>query len=125
MTVYADYTYYTTEFFGTALAADGFSELAARASEQIDLYTFDRANAVYLAGLNLTTIERIRKATCAVAEVLAEIELNGSDQGLIKSERVGQHSVEYAEGGSSDTATIESTIKTYLATTGLMYRGWS
>ena len=50
MAVYADYTYYTEQFMGTAIAQADYDRLAMRASVLIDQVTFDRAAAVVAAG---------------------------------------------------------------------------
>ena len=40
---YADFTYYTNTYFGTAIAASDFPRMALRASAVIDRITFQRA----------------------------------------------------------------------------------
>lgn len=69
---YADYTFYTTTYHGTAIATGDFDRLADKASDKLDTMTFDRLVS------GLPTAERaatkVKKAVCAVAEKLQEIE---------------------------------------------------
>lgn len=70
---YADYTFYTTTYHGTAITAqEDFNRLADRASDKLDTMTFDRLVP------GLPAVERaatkVKKAVCAVAEKLQEIE---------------------------------------------------
>ena len=70
MAAYADYTYYPGTFLGTAIASTVFPRLALRASLMIDRLTFTRAAPVITANTDTATIDLIKMATCAVAEVL-------------------------------------------------------
>jgi hypothetical protein len=124
MAVYADYTFYTTDYLGTAISSANFARLALRASAVIDQLTFNRAAAVILADEDAETVLAIQNATCAVAEEYQTIENSGGIG--IKSESIGSNSVTYVEG-SKQTQTQErrlsNSAKTYLGLTGLMYRG--
>lgn len=116
---YADYTFYTGTYLGTAIASQAdFDRLAMRASAFIDRITFGRAAPVVYAGTDLDTIGQIKLATCAVAEEHQKI-----DNGIVTSERVGQHSVNYAVPTMSDEARMAKAARLYLAMTDLMYRG--
>jgi len=120
MAVYADYTYYTGTFLGTAIALADFERLALRASAQIDRLTFDQTAAIIAADTDTVKITAIKMAACAVAEAIQT-----SDAGPeIASERVGQHSVTYNLGkATSGQVKITDAARLWLAATGLMYRG--
>ena len=64
---YADYTFYSTEWLGTAIAEADFPRLALRASDFIDYYTRGKA-----AASDATTA--LAKACCAIAEQMQEDE---------------------------------------------------
>lgn len=125
MIAYADLTFYTDEFLGVVIPAGEFPRLALRASEVIDQVTFDRARAIVAAGTDADLIERIQRATCAVAERMQELTISGTAAG-IQSESLGNHSVTYVAGSSATLTQDEqyrATARTYLGSTGLMYRG--
>lgn len=124
-TPFADYTYYTDTFLGVSIPSTEFERLALRASEEVEALTFNRASVVIDANTDTANISAIKKATCAIAELLYDIEINGSEQGAIQSEKVGNHSVTYVAGGTaSDADNIKSTALRYLGLTGLMYKGF-
>ena len=121
MAVYADYIFYTEQFRGTAIAQADFDRLAMRASVLIDQVTFDRAAAVVAAGTDTDTVDKIKMATCAVAEMLHKDESEG---GEIQSERVGNHSVTYVKGPARSLITrAREEAKPWLWDTYLMYGG--
>jgi len=125
MAVYADFDFYTDTFGGTAIAAADFYALAIKASREIDYLTFDRAVEVIEADTDTDLIEKIKLATCAVAEVVQE---QNTQPGVIQSEKVGSYSVTYAGNASallSSEAQRSLAAKRYLARTGLMYRGFN
>lgn len=122
MAAYADYEFYTDTYLGAAIAQADFDRLALRASEAIDAMTFQRAVDV----TDEDVVELRSMATCAVAETIQEIEKAGGAVG-IQSERVGNHSVTYTTGSAMQQTTPErllSAAKTYLLSTGLLYRGF-
>lgn len=69
---YADYEFYT-ESFGNVVPENDFSRLAERASDFVDLMTFDRL----VDGLpaDMRSQKRIKKAVCSLAELMYQIEL--------------------------------------------------
>jgi hypothetical protein len=124
---YADFDFYTNTYLGALIAQADFDRLALRASEQIDRMTFQRAAAVVEAGEDADTIALIGMATCAIAERIQDVEAEGGAD-AIQSERVGNHSVTYAETSSRRLTAgqkYEEAGNTYLASTGLMYRGFA
>ena len=70
---YADYEFYTTSYFVSAVPETDFPRLAERASNFVDTITFDRL----VNGLpeNERSQKRIKKAVCSLAELMYQIEL--------------------------------------------------
>lgn len=70
---YADYEFYQTSFFGNVVPESDFMRMSERASDFIDRLTFDRL----ADGLPSDDRQqkRIKKAVCAVAEVLYQIDV--------------------------------------------------
>lgn len=109
---YADYEFYTTSYFGSAVPETDFPRLAERASDFVDAMTFDRL----VDGLpeNERSKKRIKKAVCSLAELMYQIELaenNAINQassnvtdtnvgnistGIVTSVSSGSESVSYA-----------------------------
>lgn len=118
---YADYTYYTDTFYGDLIPEDSFDKCITRASDYIDRLTMNRA-------ASYTADDSVKKAACAVAE---QYMLIGSARasvaaGEIASESVGSHSVSYRSGVETSVALengIYNIAVSYLANTGLLYRG--
>lgn len=71
---YADYEFYTTSYFGSAVPETDFPRLAERASDFIDTMTFNRL----VDGLptNERSQKRVKKAVCSLAELMYQIELS-------------------------------------------------
>lgn len=70
---YADYEFYTGTYFGELISEADFNKFAERASDVIDTYTFGRLEE----GLpeSSRAQAKIKKAVCATAEALYQIEL--------------------------------------------------
>lgn len=81
---YVDYTFYTSEFYGTAISEDDFPGLSLRASAYVGAVTMGRADMESTEAKN---------AICAVAEVMQEQQrVMGSaytGEASISSETVG------------------------------------
>ena len=109
---YADYKFYT-ESFGNVVPEADFPRLAERASDFIDVMTFDRL----VDGLpkDERSQKRIKKAVCSLAEKMYQIELaeknatnaaasgvstaigsGGSTTGVVTSVSSGSESISYA-----------------------------
>jgi hypothetical protein len=122
-TAYVTYTYYTTTYLGVAIASADFARYALRASAVIDRLTFDRA----ALETDLATVDKIKMATCAVAEELQAEDLSGGADG-IQSESVGASSVSYSVGSGkllTNETKQSKAAKLYLASTGLMFKGFA
>lgn len=110
---YADYEFYTTSYFGSVVPEADFPRLAERASDFIDIMTFDRL----VDGLpeNERSQKRIKKAVCSLAELMYQVELaeknatnaaasgtsttigsGGSTTGIVTSVSSGSESISYA-----------------------------
>ena len=121
MTAYADYTYYSGTFLGTAITETAFPALALRASAVIDEMTFGRATA------EVTYAANVKNAMCAVAEELQRQDVSSSADG-IQSESQGRYSVSFFEHSSrakSNQTKLEDAAKLWLANTGLMFAGFA
>ena len=70
---YADYDFYTESYYGNVVPEADFDRLADRASDFIDVMTFDRL----VDGLpaDKRSQKRIKKAVCSLAELMYQIEL--------------------------------------------------
>lgn len=134
---YADYTYYTNTYLGTAIQETDFPRLSLRASSFLDYYTQGRA-------AKNSELNALKMACCAVAEqyqaidaaqVLAQKTLSASldSGGELQSQSVGSWSKTYRSGGDSAQqalssaqaakASLAAIAQQYLGATGLLYRG--
>lgn len=142
--MYADYGYYVTVWYGTAIQEADFPRLSSRASDFIDYYTRDKARKVHVTETETNTA--LAKCCCALAEAIQTDERNkalaaqatanalASGTGELKSESVGSYSVSYAttadytrNGAAATVSDIRLAYARiadqYLAHTGLLYRG--
>jgi hypothetical protein len=124
---YADYTYYTGTYLGTAIASADFAALALQASAFIDQITFDRAAPIVTAATDTATITKIKNAMCAVAEQMQTNNAAGNIDG-IASESVGNHSVSYNANASQQQTSTQKNINAaglWLSNTSLLFRGFA
>lgn len=128
MAAFIDLAYYTNTFKGVAIPSSTFYRYAERASEAVEFQTFERASAVIAALTDTATIGKIKMATCAAAEALFHADQQASGaSGTVTSERVGDHSVNYAvsaDAGLSLDNKLNNAMRQYLAFTGLLFRGF-
>ena len=70
---YADYDFYTESYYGNVVPEADFERMAGKASDFIDVMTFDRL----VDGLpaDKRSQKRIKKAVCSLAELMYQIEL--------------------------------------------------
>lgn len=99
---YADYAFYTNEYFGNAISEDEFPRMASRASDYIYAYTKGISDTV--TGRDM---EMVQKATCAIAEIVND-ETNMTSNAFtggakVSSESVGSWSRSYATASLSGT----------------------
>ena len=126
MASYADYTYYLDTYGGTIIPAEAFEKTMRDASREVNRYTLERAEAVLAANSDLSLIEKIKFAACAVAEVIYQYGNQLMARRDIASESVGDHSVSYLSTDqlrANEVHAISETIEGYLGLTGLMFLG--
>lgn len=115
---YTDFEFYATTYHGNVVPESDFPRMADRASDFLDVITFDRL----VDGLpdDERAKTKVQKAVCAVADKLYELELaekqanaaaqaggssgasGGVTSGIISSRSAGSESISYAS--LSDTA---------------------
>ena len=90
---YADFEFYTDSYYGDKITAPDFPRLAERATEYLDALTFERLVD------GLPTDERaqtkVKKAVCAAAEMLYDIEI---------AEKVGRSAASTASAAADGTS---------------------
>ena len=126
MAAFADYTYYLDTYGGMIIPAEAFEKAMRNASREVNRYTLERAEAVLAANSDLSLIEKIKFAACAVAEVIYQYGNQIMGRRDIASESVGDHSVSYLSTDqlrANEVHAITETINGYLGLTGLMFLG--
>lgn len=114
MAAYADYTFYTETYCGSAIPEKDWTYASSRASALIDQMTGGRIP--YLESVP----DAIKNACCAVADQLWQDE----QQGDKASETVGSHSISYQNRDASQKKKrYYDAAKLYLMNSGLLYKG--
>lgn len=131
---YADFAYYQDSYHGNQIRdATAFPYPAARASEYMDMITFDRLTEKILEEFET----KIKNCCCALADAIYQYQVCAIATGESapkKSESIGKYSVSFATTSETisgllggDTAGLQDFMKSicmrYLGHTGLMYRG--
>ena len=128
MAAFIDLAYYTGTYKGVAIPADSFYRYAERATSMVEFQTFERAGVIITAATDTATIDKIKMATCAAADALYSSDQQASGgAGTVASERVGDHSVNYAvspDTALTTNAKVSNAMREYLAFTGLLFRGF-
>ncbi len=133
MNSYIDYNYYSKTFKGMVIPQEKFDNVALRASSKVK-------NRIINGDINLF-INDVKNATCSVAEILYNQDLNkeklnnilkGKEQ-FVTSEKVGDYSRNISNPTISDLQNvtsdkyvndlIEVELENYLFYTGLLYTG--
>lgn len=103
--MYADYDFYLNTYFGNAIPEDDFPRLSTRASDYIRSATRGLSDTV-----DGWQMEAVRKASCAIADVLLDEEIMTagafSGEQTVSSETVGAWSRSYGSFSIS-TASAE------------------
>ena len=115
---YTDFEFYATTYHGNVVPEADFPRIADRASNFLDVITFDRLADGLPSDERAST--KVQKAVCAVSDKLYELELaekqanaaaqaggssgasGGATSGVIASRSAGSESISYAS--LSDTA---------------------
>ena len=123
---YVDYVFYATTYYGDTVPGANFPKYAERASDRIDMITFYRL----VDGLpdDERAQTKIKKAVCAVAEALYNIDLikaaametvgtvvreDGTVTGkAISSVSSGSESISYSTGTSTSSTDVYSQAAT-------------
>jgi len=128
MAAFIDLAYYTDTYKGVAIPAASFYRFADRATSIVEFQTFERAGVIITAATDTVLIDKIKMATCAAADKLYYLDQKSSLSAVtVASERVGDHSVNYAVSGDASLTTggvVSNAIREYLAFTGLLFRGF-
>lgn len=122
---YADYEFYTSIYFGTAISSEDFTALSERASRYIDYVTRNRAESAIEKAA-----EDVKNAMCAIADTLqleGQLSKNAfSADRIVTSESVGGWSRSF---GSASPSSVElkmisgrklEALQIYLAPHGLL-----
>nr|DAH82384.1 MAG TPA: Head Tail Connector Protein [Caudoviricetes sp.] len=100
---YADYEFYTSSFYGSAVQESDFLRLSERASDWLDAATFDRL--VDSRPSSERSQKKIKKAVCNLVEVLYQLEQAKKQASAAAS---GSSSVEVGTGTSTGIVTSVS-----------------
>lgn len=109
---YAEFEFYTGVYRGSLVPSVRFDYYAGRASDFVEDMTFSRIPQDAVP-------DAVKSAVCALAELEYKIDNNL----ILSSESVGGMSVSYAVGTVEPSILRKNILKTYLASTGLLYRG--
>lgn len=119
--MYADYTYYTTTYLGSALTEEEFARAATRAGSFLDYYTRGKSKTY--------TGDELKMCCCALAEqyqIIENAQAQSMSGGELQSQTVGAWSKTYKSGTETAAAareTLAGIAMQYLGHTGLLYRG--
>ena len=123
--MYAEYSYYLSEFGGSIVPESDWQAMATKASRYIDQITLMRA-------AEMSDHDGVKLATCAVAEIqykYAQQDKRTVRSAGVSSESVGNHSVSYTEVTEETLAVknaeMQQAASLYLFPTGLLYKGVS
>lgn len=121
--MYAEYSYYLSEFGGNIVPETDWQMAATKASRFIDQLTGYRAAA-------MADSDAVKLATCAAAEVsykYNQYDKKAVSTAGVSSESVGSYSVSYS-GTTAETLEIRNAemmdaASLYLLNSGILYRG--
>lgn len=131
---YTTFEFYESKYYGDSIEESLFSKWESRASDKLNQLTYGHINEDTLKEFD----ERIQKATCALADLLYQIDFktsHASDEkgGNVKSMSSGGQSISF---GSNETLIDKvlndkvaqnrlcyDTVCEYLSGTGLLYAG--
>ena len=120
-----DYSFYTDTYLGNLIPGEEFPRYVRRADARLEELTYGRC---FDPGLPESVRTRVSLAECAIADTLYS---NDSASGgfapsaAVTEEKVGSHSVRYADAVSASQALAAQTrgvALEYLLTTGLLNR---
>ena len=116
--MYVDYEFYK-DIWGGLVPENIFPRLEIQARSTMDYYTFNRLKGVK----NIS--EDVKFAMCELIEYQNKLDQQGGKE--IASEKVGSHSITYADTGKEGRDLVKrkqrDIVQKYLGHSGLMYRG--
>lgn len=118
--MYADYTFYTTSYYGSKIKEADWPKYGTKASDFMDFATCDSLNDNMPT--DTTAQDKIKKATCAVADAMKDIDDRkaitasaGTASGAIKSISSGGESITYQSSRIDEIITAgEAAIREHL-----------
>lgn len=133
--MYADYEFYTTEYFGELVSDTEYPKYELKARDELDYYTRMR-----IPFINEDKMNKVKMCECKLIDLLYSYDQevkkikeyeDKSIQGVVASETVGKQSVSYQKATLRDIKTVEQErdemiskiIRKDLSMTGLLYRG--
>lgn len=113
--MYADYSFYTSTYFGDTLTAGNANKWLDRASDYVDTITYHRLESAFPT--EETDAKRVKKAVCAIADALyfidaqrqagaAQVDADGRVTGAVASMSSGKESISYATGGTASVYSV-------------------
>ena len=120
MKLYADYTYYTSDFCGDNMDEYEFEKLSVKAQRLVDYYTQNRITDVTV---------NVKNAVCAVIEILHKYNTVAEAVPVgVKSEKIDDVDVTYESVNNYTSQKqvdklVYTAIYRALSGTGLLYRG--
>lgn len=99
---YADYAFYRDVYLGNVATEEEFPRIAERASEIIDVLTYNRITNELISS-DETLANKIKKANCALAEQIhyEEYATSNNSNGNISSIKAGEETITYNKTNSS------------------------
>ena len=120
-----DFTYYTDIYHGNLISEENFPFYIGKADARLEELTYGHC---FNADLPAATQTRVSLAECAIADTLFSFDSASAAPAavaMIEEEKVGSHSVKYADAVSASQALAAQTRSlafAYLLTTGLLNR---
>lgn len=116
---YADFKYYRNDYGGVQIKNERDFKRMEKISETfVEQVTFGRIATL------VSITDSIRDAICCVADMVAV--QNEKREAVVKSESNDGYSISYADAVNDTVLRNEMyrAVRSYLANTGLLYRGW-
>ncbi len=122
-----DFDFYTNTYYGDGIKEPDFPKWESRAEDELMYLTNGNITSGALAAYEI----QIKKAICALCEVLAQLDEVSNATGAVRSISSGGESVSYGDTAISAAATSKKaqmalkfdTVRPYLHNTGLLYQG--
>lgn len=126
---YADFTFYTDNYYGDTLTEDNADKWLERASDELDALTFRRLVSAFPT--ETSYVVKVKKAVCAIADALyltdlqrkaasAQQAADGSYRGAITSITSGKESISYAVNGAASASVYAAAAANAEAQTNLL-----